>query len=153
MPRLERRDVLGLLGTAAAAALATSLGVDPRLAAELGAAGGLLLVVAAALRAAPAPEPGGRRGPPSEDPVTAARSSIELALAGPWGVEGMFRRSVRDAVGARLALRGQQLDAATLASLPPELVDLLAPDRVRRTRGLTPAEVDRVLTAAEELAP
>lgn len=152
MPRLGRRDVLGLLGAAAAAALATSLGIDPRLAAELGAAGGLLLLVAVALRAAPAPEPVARRGGPPEDPVTAARRSIQLALAGPWGVEGRFRRAVRDAVVARLALRGQELDAATLATLPAELGELLASDRDRRTRGLTPAEVDRVLTAAEELA-
>lgn len=153
MPRLGRRDVLGLLGAAAAAALATSLGVDPRLAAELGAAGGLLLLVAVALRAAPEPEPPPGRGTPAEDPVTAARRSVQLALTGPWGVEGRFRRAVREAVVARLALRGQELDAATLATLPAELAELLASDRGRRTRGLTPAEVDRVLTAAEELAP
>lgn len=152
MPELHKRDVLGLLGIAAAAALATSLGVDPRLAAELGAAGGLLLLVAVALRAAPEPEPRTTRGAPTEDAIAAARRSVQLALAGPWGAQG-FRRAVRAAVAARLALRGQELDAATLTTLPAELAELLATDRGRRTRGLTPAELDRVLTAAEELAP
>lgn len=151
MPHLELRDVLGLLGIAAAAALATSLGVDPRLAAEVAAATGLLLLVAVALRAEPAPEPrpGGRST--RDDPVTAARRHVELALEGPWGVEGGFRRAVRQAVRARLALRGRELDAATLATLPPALVDLLAPAHRRRERGLTPAELDRILTAAEDL--
>lgn len=153
MPHLSRRDLLGLLGAAAGAALATSLGVDPRLAAELGGAVALLLLVAAALRAEPAPDPGHRPEPAPEDPVTAARRTIQLALSGPWGVEGTFRRRIRDVVAARLALHGREPDAATIATLPDELAQLLAPGRPRRDRGLTPAELDRVLTAAEELAP
>lgn len=153
MPHLGRRDVLALLGTAALAALVISLGVDPRLATELGAAVGLLLLIAVALRPDPAPEPRPARQRPGDDPVTAARRSVQLALAGPWGLESGFRRRVRDVVAARLALHGQALDAGTIAALPVELSELLARGRPRRERGLTPTELERVLAAVEELAP
>ncbi len=152
-PRLRRRDAIGLLGTVATAALAVSLGLDPRLAVELGTAVAALQVITVLLGADPARPPAtvGAHGPP--DAATAARRSIEFALAGPWGARGRFRRDVRDAVAARLALHGHELDADGLATLPPELAALLDPDQRRAERGLTPAELDRVLTATEELEP
>jgi hypothetical protein len=128
IPRLQERDVATLLGLAALVALTISLGVDPRLAGEIGAVLGLLLLVGVALRAQ-LTETRPRGDPPHEDAVTAARRSVDLALTGPWGVEGAFRRTVRDATAAHLALQGRELDAATIATLPPDLAALLAAAR------------------------
>lgn len=147
---LTARDVIGLLGAAAAAALAVSLGLDPSLAAELTVVVALLLLVAVLLRAAPEPD----RTPPTvddRDALTTARGTVEAALSGPWGVRGRFRRIVRTAVRARLAHRERDLADIT-DDLPPELA-LLLTGQWEHDRGLTPAELDRILTAVEELEP
>lgn len=148
--RLGRRDLVGLLGLAAAAAFAVSLGLDPALAVELTAAGALLQLVAVLLREEPPRAPGARRAD-VETPLAAAQRAVESALAGPWGAQGRFRRIVREAVAARLARDGLEL-ADVRDELPGELADLLD-GRWDRDRGLHQAEVDRILTAVERLRP
>lgn len=148
--RLHGRDLVQLLVVAATAAFGVSLGLDPALAAELAAAAALLLLVAVLLRQEPPPEPS-RPSPEGQDAQAAARHAVESALAGPWGVQGRFRRAVRDAVTARLAREGLALsDVAD--RVPPELLELLD-GRWEHDRGLHPAELDRILTAVEELEP
>lgn len=145
---LERRDLVVLLGLAAATAFAISLGAHPALAAEVAVAAAMLLLVAVLLRAAP-----DRDTRPvervDEDPRAAARRSVEGALRSPWGVDGRFRRVVRDVVDARLATQEQDLDAVR-ETLPPELLAVLD-GRWDHDRGLTTAELERILTAVEEL--
>lgn len=145
---LGRRDLVGLLGLAAAAAFAVSLGLDPVIATELAAAGALLQLVAVLLREEPAHEPD-PRVPHTETPLGSARHAVESALAGPWGAQGRFRRIVRDAVAARLDREGLEL-ADVRDDLPPELAELLE-GRWDHDRGLHPAELDRILTAVERL--
>lgn len=145
-----QHDVVVLLGVAATAALAVSLGVHPWLAAELAIVATLLLVVAVLLRQRPDPDPP-QVADAERDALATARRAVEGALAGPWGVQGRFRRVVRNAVRARLAREG--LDVHDVVDeLPPELVALLG-GRWDRDQGLTAAELDRVLTTVEELDP
>lgn len=148
---LGRRDLAALLGIAAAAALAVSLGVDPRLATELGTAMALLLAVAVLMRVPSAPP---RRPPPpaQADALATARDAVDVAMVGPFGAEGRFRRIARDAARARLARRGLDLDDPAVAGMPDVVVALLT-GRWDQDRGLTPGEVDEVLTAIEGLEP
>lgn len=147
---LLRRDLVVLLCVAATAAFAVSLGVDPALAVELVVGAGLLLFVAVLLREEPPPAP---RRPPAagEDAATLARRAIDSALASPWGARGRFRRVVRAAVIARLAREGLDLDDVR-GELPTELLALLDGDW-HHDRGLTAAELDRILTTTERLDP
>lgn len=149
-PGLTARDVIGLLGVVTAAALAVSLGLDPSVAAELATVVALLLLVAVLLRESPTSRPQPPE-PSDEDALTTARDAVEAALSGPWGVRGRFRRVVRAAVRARLARRGDDV-AAVVDDLPPQLAVLLT-GQWEHDRGLTAAELDRILAAVEELEP
>lgn len=148
---LRRRDLAGLLGVAAAAALAVSLGVDPRLASEVGAAAALLLVVGVLLRV-PSEPPHPDPPPRPADALATAREAVDVAMVGPFGAEGRFRRVVREAARARLARRGLDLDATVLDELPDAAAALLT-GRWGEDRGLTAREVGDVLTAIEDLEP
>ena len=153
---LDRRDVTALLGLAALAALATSLGVDPRLAAEVGLLLAAVLLLVVLLRLAPdrrrPPRRAGGTGP--TDAATRARRTVESSLADGWGVDVHLRPGVRALVSARLAVRGRDPDdPAVVAGLPAPLRDLLTSGRRRRRGGLTAGELDAVLTALEELDP
>lgn len=153
---LDRRDATALLGVAAVAALATSLGVDPRLAAEVALLLAAVLLVAVLLRLAPTrrdpPDRVGDVGPTSA--ATRARRTVESTLADGWGVDVHLRPTVRALVAARLAARGRDAaDPAVHTALPAPLRDLLADDRRRSRDGLAVHELDTVLSALEELDP
>ena len=147
---LDRLDLVRVLGTTGAAALAVSLGVDPGLAVELAGVAVLLQLVAVLLRAEPAHEDPAPAGPDA-GAVARAESAVASALAGPWGVQGSLRRSLHRAVRARLARRGEELEDVQ-RDLPPVLAAVLA-GRWEHDRGLTPEELDEVLRAVERLSP
>jgi len=153
---LHRRDVTALLGLAAIAALAASLGVDPRLAAEVALLLAAMLLLAVLLRLAPdrRDRQQGLGGGGPTDAATRARRTVESSLADGWGVDVHLRPTVRALVAARLAVRGRDTDDPTVvATLPAPLRDLLGADRRRSRGGLAAQELDAVLTSLEELDP
>lgn len=149
-PRLTRRDLLVVLGVGAVAALAVSLGAAALPTAEVGAVVLLVHLTLLLLRERPAVEPR-RVRPVVPTPFETARVTVEGALADPLGVEGPFTQVVRSIVRARLDLAGRTPDDV-VGGLPPPLRSLLL-DRWAEDRGLTPDELELVLTTLEEMDP
>lgn len=139
-PRLRPTDVVRLLATVAVGALAVSLGLGAHLAGEVTVALTVLQLVAVLLRA-PHPPTVPQPPVPPQDATGRARRTVELAQLGPWGVRGDLRRRLRAAVEAT----GAEPDR-----LPP-LLAAVVEDSWPEDRGLTPEELDAVLTATEEL--
>lgn len=155
------RRTLSVVATILAlGAVAASVGVHLRLAAEMTLAVATLVLAGTVILHLPRARRHRRRRraiAAMGDRFERGRAVVAAALESDWGVQTQLVPAVRDVVAARLlASHGISLadePAAAAAALPNEVAELVARRRPPRTDapGMTAVEIDRVLTQLEEM--